>query len=268
MADNNSQSQNKQEEVPSADAQNSPPAIMEETNNNNKQKEVATEDVEPPAGGATSDRPSQVQQILNRAAPYVQPFSFTSLLTSAMAESASDERNLEEMISLHEEKLREEAAAAAAAAPPQEAGSSSSPRTAEERAAKRLKEKEEELSEVMAKKAELESQAEEMMAEAGRLAARMRYIEQELLYLRGEAQPAAEAEALAWREADAMMRWLRTDCWICNQGRVATVVLLPCYHVAVCTDCEPAAKSCPVCGAAKVRGVEINRGSSSQRPHQ
>ncbi|XP_074559745.1 putative BOI-related E3 ubiquitin-protein ligase 3 [Curcuma longa] len=51
----------------------------------------------------------------------------------------------------------------------------------------------------------------------------------------------------------------RSGPWWCKAcGRQeARTLLLPCKHLCLCEDCEPAVGECPVCGAAKTAGFQV-----------
>lgn len=136
---------------------------------------------------------------------------------------------------------------------------------AEEKAAKKLKERELELQGKLAQNAELQRMVEHYKAEAERLLIRVRHLERAKMSLRERLQEAnaarryaetAQEEAESSFEDPDRVEPVRLDCKVCRR-QLATVMMWPCRHVCVCTQCEAATKYCPVCHLFKTTSVEV-----------
>ncbi|KAI3470995.1 hypothetical protein Pfo_027658 [Paulownia fortunei] len=201
---------------------------------------------------------SQVQQILNTAAPFK---SFTTLLAAAAEEDdhrtlSTDVKNqreqIDQIITFHCDSLRRILALTLHG-------------VAEERAAKKLRGKEMELQAKLTQNMELENRVEHYKEEAERLQGRVRYLEQAAESLRLGLRDAIAARRYAEKvEEDAESSFVdpgrvgpvRLDCKACER-RLATVMVWPCRHICVCTDCDAVTKACPVCRSLKTTSVEV-----------
>ncbi|KAK6155973.1 hypothetical protein DH2020_010221 [Rehmannia glutinosa] len=205
-------------------------------------------------------RPSQVQQILNTAAPF-KPFSFMSLLTA----DEDDLRNkiqteqIEQIILLHSENLRQ------ALGSMLEKQQQTINRVAEERAAKKMKQKETQLEKKLAENGELERIAEHYKREAERLLRKVRHLEQATMSLRSSLEEAtaarryaetAQEEAESSFEDPDRVEPVRLICKACEK-QLATVMVWPCRHVCLCARCDVVTKVCPVCRSLKTTSVKV-----------
>ncbi|XAR70584.1 hypothetical protein NMG60_11027487 [Bertholletia excelsa] len=147
---------------------------------------------------------------------------------------------------------------------------------AEEAVARRLREKEVEVEKAARRNAELEAQASRLSAEAQVWAARARAQEAAAAALQAQLQQAIiscagggcaqPTDEVAGREAeDAESAYIDPDrvevvsgpsCRACRK-RAASVVLLPCRHLCVCTECGGVVRACPLCFAFRKSSVEV-----------
>ncbi|KAL2227304.1 UNVERIFIED_CONTAM: BOI-related E3 ubiquitin-protein ligase 1 [Sesamum indicum] len=248
-----------------------------------KMKEVEAETIEhTPAAAASNQinlfnlhgphfaslngRHSQVQQILNNAAPF-KPFSFTSLLTAAdeddldslSMEIKNQTEQVDQILLFHNENLRQSLAGVLGK------HRRTLHRVAEEKAAKKLKAKELELHGKLSENAELERMVEHYKGEAERLLIRVRCLERTTMSLQAGLQEANAARRYAETEQeDAESSYedpdrvgpVRLDCKACER-QLATVMMWPCRHICVCTRCDSVTKVCPVCCSLKTTSVEV-----------
>lgn len=132
----------------------------------------------------------------------------------------------------------------------------------EERAAKRLKDRE---AELLAQNARLQSMADHYKAQAERMMIRVRTLERTTSVLNerlNEANAACfyaeeeheEAES-SFPDPDRVVP-IALECKVCERKR-ATMMMLPCRHVCVCTCCDGITTYCPVCHTLKTNSFEV-----------
>lgn len=146
---------------------------------------------------------------------------------------------------------------------------------AEESAARRMREKEAEVEKAARRNAELEARATQLMLEAQAWQSRARAQEaaaaalqeqlQQAIIRGGERQQDYGEEGGGAEAEDAESVYIDPErvtaasgpsCKACRK-RVASVVLLPCRHLCLCTECGVVAQSCPLCLAFRESSVEI-----------
>eukprot|EP00262_Sarcandra_glabra_P012213 TRINITY_DN3104_c1_g2_i2.p1 TRINITY_DN3104_c1_g2~~TRINITY_DN3104_c1_g2_i2.p1 ORF type:complete len:274 (-),score=0.65 TRINITY_DN3104_c1_g2_i2:517-1338(-) len=147
---------------------------------------------------------------------------------------------------------------------------------AEESAARRLKGKDAELEKAARVHAGLEERVAYLKAEAHVWQSKARAHEataaslqaqlQQAMMARGAAQDKREEVGCAGGEMpadDAESAHIDPDrpvsvplCRACRK-RGMSVVLLPCRHLCVCTDCDAAVDACPVCRCVRSASVEV-----------
>lgn len=153
---------------------------------------------------------------------------------------------------------------------------------AEEAIATRLKEKEAEMEKAKRRNAELEARAAQLSVEAQVWQAKARAQEATAATLQAQLQQAIIRGGLAQdsrtgeegpgcdgraedKVEDAESAYVDPDridtsgvpsCKACRQ-RVASVVMLPCRHLSVCTECDGEVEACPVCLHARNSSVEV-----------
>ncbi|KAK7263356.1 hypothetical protein RJT34_30944 [Clitoria ternatea] len=151
---------------------------------------------------------------------------------------------------------------------------------AEETVARRLREKEAEVEKATRKNAELEARAAQLSVEAQVWQAKARAQEATAASLQAQLQQtimchggdeagggggvscavegqAEDAEsAYIDPERVAMAAAARPKCRGCGK-RVASVVVLPCRHLCICTECDAHFRACPVCLTLKNSTVEV-----------
>lgn len=147
--------------------------------------------------------------------------------------------------------------------------------TAEESMARQLKEKEAEVGKAVRRNAELEARAAQLSAEAQAWQARARAEEFTAATLQAQLQQAmmngggcnahlpdgdvtgeAEDAESAYIDPDRVVESSGPSCKACRK-RVASVVLLPCRHLCVCTDCDAVVQACPLCLSIRSSSVEV-----------
>ncbi|XP_059275807.1 E3 ubiquitin-protein ligase BOI-like [Lycium ferocissimum] len=151
---------------------------------------------------------------------------------------------------------------------------------AEESITRRLREKEAEMAKAARRNAELEARAAQLSAEAQAWQARARQQEVTAATLQAQLQHAMmnngacnnnnnnerdegnnnngepeDAES-AYIDPDRVVESTGPSCKGCNK-RVASVVILPCRHMCVCTECDAVAQACPLCFSIRSSSVEV-----------
>ncbi|XP_004508984.1 BOI-related E3 ubiquitin-protein ligase 1-like isoform X2 [Cicer arietinum] len=149
-------------------------------------------------------------------------------------------------------------------------------KAAEETVEQRLKEKETEFAKATCKNAELEARAAQLTMEAQVWQARARAHEAAAASIQAELQKTimcqtnedgggvisstgqAEDAESAYIDPDrvAMISAPRPKCRGCGK-RVPSVVVLPCRHLCICTECDHHFRACPVCLTLKNSTVHI-----------
>ncbi|XP_058085935.1 BOI-related E3 ubiquitin-protein ligase 1-like [Magnolia sinica] len=149
---------------------------------------------------------------------------------------------------------------------------------AEESAVRRMREKEAEVEKAARRNAELEERAAQLKAEAQVWQARARSQEaaaaslqaqlqqammggqaqdrrgEELGCAGGDNTPADDAES-AYIDPGRAVSAVPV-CRACRR-RAVSVVLLPCRHLCLCTDCDTAVETCPLCHSVRSASVEV-----------
>ncbi|CAJ2635131.1 unnamed protein product [Trifolium pratense] len=150
---------------------------------------------------------------------------------------------------------------------------------AEEAVAQRLREKEAEFTKARRKNAELEARAAQLTMEAQLWQAKARaqeataaslqaQLQQTIMCQTGEEAGAGGVScAVEGQAEDAESAYIDPDrvvvvteargkCRGCEK-RVASVVVLPCRHLCICTECDAHFRACPVCFTLKNSTVEV-----------
>lgn len=147
---------------------------------------------------------------------------------------------------------------------------------AEEAVARRLREKEAEVEKATRKNAELEARAAQLSVEAQVWQAKARAQEataaslqaqlQQTMCQGGEEAAAGVSCAVEGQAEDAesahidpervVLAVARPKCRGCTK-RVASIVVLPCRHLCICTECDAHFRACPVCLTPKNSTVEV-----------
>ncbi|XP_052171704.1 BOI-related E3 ubiquitin-protein ligase 1-like [Diospyros lotus] len=146
---------------------------------------------------------------------------------------------------------------------------------AEETVARRLREKEAEAEKVARRNAELEARAAQLSAEAQAWQARARAQEataaslqkrlQQAMISSDRAEEAGGCVAAGGEAEDAESAYIDPDRVVASSGpsckacgkRVASVIVLPCRHLCLCTECGAFAQSCPLCLAFRESSIEV-----------
>ncbi|GER50854.1 SBP (S-ribonuclease binding protein) family protein [Striga asiatica] len=216
----------------------------------------------PPSNPPAGCRQSQVRQILNSAAARPsKPFSFTSLLVAndeddvdpLTAEIQSQSEQVNQIILLHTDILRQALGGVL------EKQHRAIHRAADERAQQKLKQKEVELQIKSAQNIELARKAEHYRKEVEHLRAMVEHLEQATTNLKAHwhgDKAHEDTNSSTNVDSDNGLRPVRIDCWACSRQR-ATVMMLPCRHVCVCSMCEGTARTCPVCRTLKRTSLEV-----------
>lgn len=143
---------------------------------------------------------------------------------------------------------------------------------AEEAMARKLREKEAEMEKAARRNAELEARAAQLSAEAQAWQARARAQEVTAAALQAQLQHAMmnggaggcnerddgepeDAES-AYIDPDRVVESTGPSCKACRK-RVASVVVLPCRHLCMCTECDAVAPACPLCFSIRSSSVEV-----------
>ncbi|KAG6571752.1 putative BOI-related E3 ubiquitin-protein ligase 3, partial [Cucurbita argyrosperma subsp. sororia] len=143
----------------------------------------------------------------------------------------------------------------------------------EESVARRLREREAEVEKATRRNAELEARAAQLSVEAQVWQAKARAQEATAVALQAQLQQAmsggcdggdggtAGAEGQTDDAESAhidpdRVRILGPSCKACRK-RLASVLLLPCRHLCLCTDCDQVAQTCPLCPSKRSSSVEV-----------
>lgn len=152
---------------------------------------------------------------------------------------------------------------------------------AEESIVRRLREKEAEVQKATRRNAELEARAAQLSVEAQVWQAKARAQEATAVSLQAQLQQAITISGgggvaqdsrrvddglggIEGQAEDAESAYIDPDrvvvsgpnCKACRK-RVASVVLLPCRHLCLCTDCDQVAHACPLCLCMRTSSVEV-----------
>ncbi|XP_027336317.1 BOI-related E3 ubiquitin-protein ligase 1 isoform X2 [Abrus precatorius] len=148
---------------------------------------------------------------------------------------------------------------------------------AEEAVARRLREKEAEVEKATRKNAELEARAAQLSVEAQVWQAKARaqeataaslqaQLQQTIMCHGGEDGGGGVSCAVEGQAEDAESAYVdpervvaaaaRPKCRGCGK-RVASVVVFPCRHLCICTECDAHFRACPVCLTLKIKTVEV-----------
>ncbi|XP_024030652.1 E3 ubiquitin-protein ligase BOI isoform X2 [Morus notabilis] len=156
---------------------------------------------------------------------------------------------------------------------------------AEETIARRLREKQAEMEKATRRNAELEARAAQLSVDAQLWQAKARAQEVTVASLQAQLQQAmmvgvggptsahdrrgvddgglscadggqAEDAESAYVDPDRVAVVSGPSCRACRK-RVASVVLLPCRHLCLCTDCDRLVQACPVCLSLRNSSVEV-----------
>ncbi|KAM7254313.1 hypothetical protein ACFE04_031995 [Oxalis oulophora] len=151
--------------------------------------------------------------------------------------------------------------------------------TAEESVSRRLRQKEAEIEKATRRNAELEARAAQLNVEAQVWQAKARSQEASAALLQAQLQQAISnggcvaaavdnsatgGGGFEGQVEDAESAYVDPDrvtvsepsCKTCRKG-VATVVVLPCRHLCLCTDCDQVVQACPLCLCVKSSSVEV-----------
>lgn len=156
---------------------------------------------------------------------------------------------------------------------------------AEESTSRRLREKEAEVEKATRRNAELEARAAQLSVEAQVWQAKARAQEATAATLQAQLQQAimssgahdrrgldeggvitcaagggvegqAEDAESAYVDPDRVTAASGPSCKACRK-RVASVVILPCRHLCLCTECDRVAQACPLCLSLRNSSVEV-----------
>ncbi|XP_019156779.1 PREDICTED: E3 ubiquitin-protein ligase BOI-like [Ipomoea nil] len=150
---------------------------------------------------------------------------------------------------------------------------------AEESVARKLREKEAEVEKAARRNSELHARAQQLSAEAQAWQARARAQEvtaatlqaqlQQVIMNAGAVQeredgnaPAcgaggdAEDAESAYIDPDRVVLSPGPSCKACRK-RIASVVVLPCRHLCLCSACDAVAQACPLCLSVRSSSVEV-----------
>ncbi|CAL5432438.1 unnamed protein product [Camellia sinensis] len=148
---------------------------------------------------------------------------------------------------------------------------------AEESVARRLREKEAEVEKAARRNAELSARAAQLSAEAQAWQARARAQEATAAALQERLQQAimsggggeergeemgcsgggeAEDAESAYIDPDRVVETSGPSCKVCRR-RVASVVVLPCRHLCLCSECGALAQACPLCLSFRESTIEV-----------
>ncbi|KAK9059261.1 hypothetical protein SSX86_021880 [Deinandra increscens subsp. villosa] len=149
-------------------------------------------------------------------------------------------------------------------------------RAAEESISARMKERDAEAERARRRNAELEARAAQLSAEAQVWQARARAQEAAAQVLQSQLQQAivsrgflsereeevgnsgggAEDAESAYIDPERVVLASGPGCKACGK-RVASVVLLPCRHLCVCSECDGVVSACPLCLSFRTSSIEV-----------
>ncbi|KAK1430570.1 hypothetical protein QVD17_13408 [Tagetes erecta] len=154
-------------------------------------------------------------------------------------------------------------------------------RAAEDTISRQMKDKEVEVEKAKRRNAELEARAAHLSAEARVWEARVRAHEAEAVTLQSQLQQAIVSRGVgenclleredvgrpfgfgdpedaesAYIDPERVVLASGPGCKACGK-RVASVVLLPCRHLCVCTECDGVVSACPLCLSFRSSSIEV-----------
>lgn len=143
---------------------------------------------------------------------------------------------------------------------------------------KRIRKKEAEVEKAKRRNAELEARAAQLTMEVQVWQAKARAQETAAVSLQAQLQQAiicgghdrtspedgsgsgcgldTEDAESAYIDPDRVVVASGPSCRACRR-RVAAVLLLPCRHLSVCTECSRVARDCPLCFTARESSIEV-----------
>ncbi|CAJ1943189.1 unnamed protein product [Sphenostylis stenocarpa] len=213
---------------------------------------------------------SQHQLLLNGS--HSSPFS--SVLSQGLASQIKQQRDeIDQFLHAQGEQLRR------ALAEKRQRHYNALLSAAEEAVARRLREKEAEVEKATRKNAELEARAAQLSVEAQVWQAKARAQEATAATLQAQLQhtimcqggdeaiaagvscaavegQAEDAESAHIDPERLVLAAARPKCRGCTK-RVASIVVLPCRHLCICTECDAHFRACPVCLTPKNSTVEV-----------
>lgn len=150
---------------------------------------------------------------------------------------------------------------------------------AKESASRMIRDKEAEAEKAVRRNAELEARASQLSAEAEIWQAKARSQEAVAAALQAQLQQAivngvggcvsqgeeggvgcaagdAEDAESSYIDPDRVVMVSGPGCKACGK-RVASVVLLPCRHLCVCTECDDVVQACPLCLSFRSSSIEV-----------
>ncbi|WVZ23919.1 hypothetical protein V8G54_002463 [Vigna mungo] len=198
--------------------------------------------------------------------------AFSSLLSQALASQIKQQRDeIDQFLLAQGEQLRR------TLAEKRQKHYNALLRAAEEAVARWLREKEAEVEKATRKNAELEARAAQLSVEAQVWQAKARaqeataatlqaQLQQTIMCQGGEEAVAGVSCAVEGQAEDAesahidpervVLAAARPKCRGCTK-RVASIVVLPCRHLCICTECDAHFRACPVCLTPKNSTVEV-----------
>ncbi|KAF7828507.1 putative BOI-related E3 ubiquitin-protein ligase 2 [Senna tora] len=207
----------------------------------------------------------QLQQ--QRQGSQSQPYAFLSLLSEGFASQIKQQRHeIDQFLQAQGEQLRR------ALAEKRQRHYRALLSAAEESVGRRLREKEAEVQKAARRNAELEARAAQLSVEAQVWQAKAKAQEATAASLQAQLQQAIMSCAqekggggcYAEEAEDAESAYVDPErvvmsgpkCRGCGK-RVASVVVLPCRHLCICTECDAHFRACPVCLTIKNSTVEV-----------
>ncbi|KAK4802902.1 hypothetical protein SAY86_001105 [Trapa natans] len=142
--------------------------------------------------------------------------------------------------------------------------------TAEEALARKLREKEAEVEKAKRKNIELHARAAQLVAQTQAWQARARSQEVAAASLRAHLEQAtrdgahgrkvdvnvSEDAGSVYVDPNRTSAASEPSCRGCRK-RAATVLMLPCRHLSVCTECDRVAHVCPLCSCPRNSSIEV-----------
>ncbi|KAJ8560304.1 hypothetical protein K7X08_004362 [Anisodus acutangulus] len=223
------------------------------------------------ASGEQQQQYHKQQQQHSHSPQSSQSSAFYSILTEDMSTIIKQQRDeIEQFLHVQREQLRQTLEEKRRALYRALLG------TAEETMARQLKEKEAEVAKAVRHNAELEARTAQWSTEAQAWQARAMAEEFTAATLQEQLQQAimngggcnahladgdfageAEDAESAYTDPDRVVESTRPSCKGCRKRVASVVLLLPCRHLCVCTDCDAVVQACPRCFSVGSSSVEV-----------
>lgn len=242
-----------------------PPILVDLAKLHNHQNNVVSTGLRLSPGDHQQNQPPQQQHQHNHNLVRQSSSAFSSLFTDDIASNFKRQQDeIDRFLQAQEEQLRR------TIAEKRQRHYRALLEAVEESVARKLRVREAEVEKATRRNAELEARAAQLSVEAQVWQAKARAQEATAVSLQAQLQQAMSGggdggtDGIEGQADDAESAHIDPDrveisgpsCKACKK-RLASVVLLPCRHLCLCTDCDQVAQTCPLCLSLRNSSVEV-----------